>query len=106
MAELLILAPQHDPPDAQSAARCSRRAASSIRRRREPAPHGVLRDRSRFDELEQILRPAGLGPDARKFEAAERLPRDRRARAAAVDVQVADAEFLPRLLDVRRAARI
>ena len=81
------------------------RRVSLVRRRREPAPHRVLRDRSRQHELQQIIRPARLRADARQLEAAERLAIDQRAGDLAVDVKVADAEAPLDGLDVARAAR-
>ena len=56
-------------------------------------PHGVLRDRPRHHELQQVIRPARLGADARQLEAAERLAVHQRPRDLAVDVEIADAEL-------------
>ena len=61
--------------------------------RGEAAPHGVLGDSPRQHELQQVIRAARLGADARQLEAAERLPVDQGAGDLAVDVQVADAEL-------------
>jgi putative heme degradation protein len=56
-------------------------------------PHGVLGDAARDQELQQIVRSAGLGAAAGELEAAEGLAIHKRARDLAVDVQVADAEL-------------
>src|SRR5947209_11832560 len=56
----------------------------------EAMPHRVLRHHARLDELEQVVRPACLGPDPGAAVAAERLAPDHRAGDVAVDVEVAD----------------
>ena len=53
----------------------------------------------RFEKLQQIIRPAGLGADAGEFEAAEGLAVDQGAGDVAIDIEVADAEFLARLFE-------
>ena len=55
----------------------------------EALAHGVLADRARLDELEQVVGAAGLRADARQAEAAERLASDDGAGGAAVQVDVA-----------------
>ena len=37
-------------------------------------PHGVFRNAARFDEMQQIIGPAGLAADPGEPKAAERLP--------------------------------
>ena len=51
--------------------------------------------------LALVARAAGLGADAAHVEAAEGLPADDCAGAAPVEVEVADAETLPRFVEVR-----
>ena len=48
--------------------------------RREPPAHRVLGDAPCQQELEQVIRTAGLGADARELEPAERLAVDQCAR--------------------------
>ena len=74
--------------------------------RREPPAHRVLGDAAGQQKLEQVIRAAGLGADARELEAAERLAVDQGPGDPAVDVQIADAELALDSLDVRRAARV
>src|SRR3990170_2690897 len=73
-------------------------------RRDEAVAQGVLGNRPRFEKLKEVVRPAGLGADAGELQAAERLALDDGAGDAAVDVEVAHAEFLPRFFDMRRRA--
>src|SRR5262249_3191180 len=72
----------------------------------EAAAHGVLCNSPRNDELQQVIRSAGLGADARELEAAERLAIHQGPGDLAIDVQVADAELPLDALDVGRAARV
>ena len=60
----------------------------------------AFRYRLRLQEQQQVIRPAGLRIRARHVEAAERVRADHRARALAVEVQVADEEPLARLLEL------
>jgi len=46
--------------------------------RREALPDRVLRHRAQLDELEQVVRAAGLGADAREAVATEGLAADAR----------------------------
>lgn len=52
----------------------------------------VLGDGARFEELKKVIRAAGLGADAGKFEAAEGLAFDYGAGDLAVEVKIAHAE--------------
>ena len=54
--------------------------------------------------MQQIVRPAGLGAHARHVKAAKGLPVHQGACAAAVEVQVAHAEFPARLVEMLGAA--
>ena len=74
--------------------------------RREAAAHGVLGDAAGKQELQQVIRAAGLGADPGELETAERLAIDHRSRDWPVHIQVADAEFTAGSLDVRWASRI
>ena len=65
----------------------------------------IFRDRPRFEKLQKIIRAAGFGADAGKFQTAERLALDDRAGDAAIDIKIADAKFPARLFDMRRRAR-
>ena len=62
----------------------------------------VFGDGPRFKKLQQIIRAAGFGADARELQAAEWLPLDDRARDAAIDVKISHAKFLPGFLDMGR----
>src|SRR5213594_4063451 len=73
--------------------------------RREALPDRVLRHHARLDELEQVVRPAGLRPHAREAVAAERLAADERAGDGTVDVEVPRPELLGGAADARRGAR-
>src|SRR6187551_1780923 len=72
----------------------------------EAAAHRVLTDRARLQELQQVVRPAGLVADAAELEATERMAADDRARRLAVNVQVAGAKGGPARGDVARVARV
>ena len=63
------------------------RAADALRR--EAAPHRVLRDRARLQELQQVVGPARLVADAGQRQAAEGVAADDGAGGLAVDVKVA-----------------
>ena len=67
--------------------------------RPQPMPHRVLGDDARLDELQQVVRAAGLRAGAGQAVAAERLARDHRARDVAVDVEVADRQPAADALD-------
>src|SRR5205823_12574405 len=73
--------------------------------RREALPDRVLRHDARLDELEQVVRPAGLRAHAREAVAAERLAADERAGDGAVDVEVPGSQLLGGAADARRGAR-
>ena len=67
---------------------------SGIFDRGETAAEGVFRDGTRIGELQKIIRAAGLGAHAGEAESAKGLPADEGAGDRAVEVEVADAEFL------------
>src|SRR5262245_55365197 len=69
----------------------------------ESAAHLVFGDGARKEELQQVVRAAGLRADAAELEPAERLPVHQRAGAFAVDVQVADAESALHLFEIAGA---
>ncbi len=73
-------------------------------RRRKSMAQCVFRNRARFEKLQQIVGAARLGADAGKLEPTERLAFDDRTCDATVDVQIADAKFPARLVDMRRRA--
>ena len=54
----------------------------------------------------RVVVAAGFGVGAAHIEAAERVNADQRARALAVDVEVADEEFVLGLRDPGRIARV
>src|SRR2546421_12782358 len=60
---------------------------------REPLPQRVLGDDTRLHELQQVVGPARLRPDARHAVATERLAAHHRAGDAAVDVDVAGPQL-------------
>ncbi len=68
----------------------------------EAVAHGVLRHRAGLDELQQVVRAAGLRAGAGQAPAAERLAADHRAGDLAVDVQVADRGAVGHVLDRAR----
>ena len=68
--------------------------------RGEALADGVLADRARFDELEQVVGATGFRADTGEAEAAERLAPDDRAGDAAVQVDVAGAQLARRALEV------
>ena len=59
-----------------------------------------------LDEVQQVVRPAGLAADAREADAAERLAADHRAGDAAVEIEVAHAEALRRRRRTVRGLRL
>src|SRR5438445_6627265 len=73
--------------------------------RREALPDRVLGHRARLDELEQVVRAAGLGADAREAIATEGLAADARPGDGAVHVEVPGAELVCRAPDAHRRAR-
>src|SRR5438132_13216990 len=73
--------------------------------RREALPDRVLGHRARLDELEQVVRAAGLGADAREAVAAEGLAADARPGDGAVHIEVPGAELVCRAPDAHRRAR-
>src|SRR5437660_3629050 len=73
--------------------------------RREALPDRVLGHRARLDELEQVVRAAGLGADAREAVAAEGLAADARPGDGAVHIEVPGAELVRGTPDVYRRAR-
>src|SRR5690349_15133761 len=73
---------------------------------RKAAAHRILRNRARFEELQQVVRPASLIAGAAETQAAERVPSHHGAGGLAIDVQVAGTKRLPRPLDVARVARV
>src|SRR5262249_11406657 len=84
----------------------SSKKGSGLARGREAAAHGIFCDSPGEQELQQVIRAARLGADARKLEPAERLSVYEGARDLAVDVQVADTELPLDAGDVVRAARV
>src|SRR5579864_8853257 len=97
---------------------CPLRLQRQNQRARVPAPHNLspsnlsppiaakqpsadfLSHRFRLSEEIEIVRPAGFRIGARHVEPAERMRADHGARALAVDVQVADVEFLDRTVNL------
>ena len=72
----------------------------------EPVARGVLGHDARFDELQQVVRAAGLRPDSGAPVTAEWLPADLRAGDSAVDVEVSHRHPPLDLLDHKlQAAR-
>src|SRR3954469_21151335 len=63
-------------------------------RRRETAAQNILRDGAGEEEILQVVPAAGFRAAAAHFEAAEGVPLDDCARDAAVEVQVADEQFV------------
>jgi len=68
---------------------------------REAAAHRVLRNRAWQDELQEIVRPAGLAADARHLETAKGLAVNDGSGDLAVDVEVSDAELAADALEQR-----
>ena len=55
--------------------------------------------------MQKIVRTAGFGADAGKFQTPERLALDDGAGDTAVDIKIADVKFPARFFDVRRRPR-
>src|SRR6516165_2732892 len=68
----------------------------------QPVTHRVLGDRPWLDEMEQVVRPTGLGAGSGQPVSAERLARDHRTGDAAVHVQIADRGPVTDVADSRR----
>ena len=62
----------------------------------------VFRNRSRFEKLQEIVRPSCFGTDSGKLEPTERLSLYDGAGNAPIDIKIADTKFLARFFDVRR----
>src|SRR5690349_5739305 len=62
--------------------------------RGEAATHRVFGADARLDELEEVFAAAGFGADAGETEAAEGLPADQGAGDPAIQIEIADAEFV------------
>ena len=58
---------------------------------RETAAHGVLANRARLGELQQVVGAASLASHAAHAKAAERLPSNKRASNSTVDIEIAHA---------------
>ena len=68
-------------------------------------PQRVLADGPGFEELLHVVGTAGLPSRSRRLQTAERVTPDDGAGGAAVQIQIADPQFAPRLFEVGRGAR-
>ena len=74
--------------------------------RGKTSAHGVLRDDAHVGKVEEITGAAGLGAGAAHLESPEGLAMDLRAGAAAIEVEIAHAEFIARLLKMANSAML
>jgi len=72
--------------------------------RSKASAQGIFYYYARNGELEQVIRPAGLGTDPGQLETAKGMPFHDGPGAAAVDIQVAHPEFPPGPVDIFGAA--